>query len=143
MSLLTRLRGWFLENKFAGESLGRRGETAAAKFLMQLGYHILERGYDSPLGEIDIIAIDGKSVVFVEVKTRSSTDSGHPADAIDATKRRRMTQAALAYLKAHNLLQTPARFDVVAVTWRDAHEPPVIEHFKNAFAPVGSGQFFS
>lgn len=143
MSLLTKLREWFHKGNGAGQSLGRRGETAAAKFLQQLGYHILERGYDSPLGEIDIIAIDGRTIVFVEVKTRSSTDSGHPADAVNATKRRRMTQAALAYLKAHNLLQTPARFDVVAVTWRDAHEPPVIEHFQNAFAPVGSGQFFS
>lgn len=143
MSLLLKLRGWFLEEKDAGESLGRRGETAATKFLKQLGYRILERGYDSPLGEIDIIAIDGRTIVFVEVKTRSSTEAGHPADAVDATKRRRMTQAALAYLKAHNLLQTPARFDVVAVTWRDPHEPPMIEHFQNAFAPVGSGQFFS
>jgi len=143
MSLILKLRGWFLEGKGAGEALGRRGETAAAKFLKQLGYRILERGFDSPLGEIDIIAIDGRTIVFVEVKTRSSTEAGHPADAVDATKQRRMTQAALAYLKAHNLLQTPARFDVVAVTWRNAHEPPAIEHFQNAFAPVGNGQFFS
>lgn len=143
MSLLLKLRGWFLEDKDAGESLGRRGETAAAKFLKRLGYRILERGYDSPLGEIDIIAIDGRTIVFIEVKTRSSAEAGHPADAVDATKQRRMTQAALAYLKAHNLLQTPARFDVVAVTWRITHEPPAIEHFQNAFAPVGNGQFFS
>lgn len=143
MSVLSKLHEWLRQNKVAGEPLGRRGETAAAKFLKQLGYRILERAYDSPLGEIDIIAIDGKTIVFVEVKTRSSTEAGHPSDAVDATKRRRMTQAALAYLKAHNLLQMPARFDVVAVTWRDAHEPPVIEHFQNAFAPVGSGQFFS
>ena len=143
MSLLSKLREWFLEHSAGSESLGRRGETAAAKFLKRLGYRILECGYDSPLGEIDIIAIDGRTIVFVEVKTRSSTDAGHPADAVDATKRRRMTQAALAYLKAHNLLQTPARFDVIAVTWRDVHEAPVIEHFQNAFAPVGSGQFFS
>lgn len=143
MSLLSKLREWLLEHSDGGESLGRRGEAAAAKFLKQLGYRILERGYDSPLGEIDIIAIDGRTIVFVEVKTRSSSGAGHPADAVDATKRRRMTQAALAYLKAHDLLQTPARFDVVAVTWRDVNEPPVIEHFQNAFAPVGSGQFFS
>ncbi len=143
MSLLFKLREWFADRKTADGSLGQRGETAAAKFLKQLGYRILERSYDSPLGEIDIIAIDGRTIVFVEVKTRSNTDSGHPADAIDATKRRRMTQAALAYLKAHNLLQTSARFDVVAVTWCDPHEPPMIEHYQNAFAPVGSGQFFS
>jgi putative endonuclease len=143
MSLLWKLRGWFREKTSSGESLGWRGENAASQFLETLGYRILERSYDSPLGEIDIIAIDGRTVVFVEVKTRSSADAGHPSEAVDVTKQRRMTRAALAYLKAHNLLQTSARFDVVAVTWRDAHQPPIIEHFPNAFAPVGSGQFFS
>jgi putative endonuclease len=95
------------------------------------------------LGELDIIAADGRTVVFVEVKTRTSTGAGHPADAIDDTKQRRMTQAALAYLKVHGLLSHAARFDVVAITWPDNSRKPVIEHFKNAFAPVGVGQFYS
>lgn len=143
MSLLLKLRDWFREKSGGGQSLGRRGEGAAAEFLKRLGYRILERSYDSPLGEIDIIALDGRTVVFVEVKTRSSADAGHPSEAIDATKQRRLTQAALAYLKSHGLLQTSARFDVLAVTWRQADLAPVIEHIQNAFAPVGRGQFFS
>jgi len=136
------LRSWLAE-RFPKKSLGRRGEDAATRFLKRLGYRILVRGLDSRLGELDIIAVDGRTIVFVEVKTRTSTDAGHPADAIDATKQRRMTQAALAYLKSHGLLQHAARFDVVAITWPEKARRPTIEHFKNAFAPVGAGQFFS
>ena len=125
------------------KSLGDRGEDAAARYLKRQGMRILERGHDSKLGELDIIAVDGRTVVFVEVKTRSSDDAGHPAKAIDDRKQRRMTQAALAYLKSKRLLQTAARFDVVAVTWPESARKPLIEHYKNAFAPVGAGQFFS
>ena len=100
-------------------------------------------GHDSPLGEIDIIAVDDRTVVFVEVKTRKSDDAGHPADAIDTAKQRRMTQAALAYLKSHRLLQNAARFDVVAITWPVDSSWPTIEHYRNAFSPTGAGQFFS
>jgi putative endonuclease len=136
------LRSWLAE-RLPKKSLGRRGEDAAARFLRRLGYRILARGLDSRLGELDIIAVDGRTIVFVEVKTRTTTDAGHPTDAIDATKQRRMTQAALAYLKSHGLLQHAARFDVVAVTWPENLCRPTIEHFKNAFSPVGAGQFFA
>ncbi len=136
------LRSWLAE-RFPPKSLGRRGEDVAARFLKRSGYRILARGLDSRLGELDIIAVDGRTIVFVEVKTRSSTDAGHPADAIDLTKQRRMTQAALAYLKSHGLLQHAARFDVVAITWTEKARRPTIEHYKNAFSPVGAGQFFS
>jgi putative endonuclease len=136
------LRTW-LVRRFPKKSLGQRGEDAATRFLKRSGFRILARGLDSRLGELDIIAVDGRTVVFVEVKTRSSTEAGLPADAIDATKQRRMTQAALAYLKSHGLLQHASRFDVVAVTWPENARRPSIEHYKNAFAPVGTGQFFS
>jgi putative endonuclease len=136
------LRSWVAE-RLPKKSLGRRGEDAATRFLKRLGYRILARGLDSRLGELDIIAVDDRTIVFVEVKTRTTTDAGHPADAIDATKQRRMTQAALAYLKSHGLLHHAARFDVVAVTWPEESRKPTIEHFKNAFVPVGTGQFFS
>jgi len=125
------------------KSLGKRGEDAAARFLKRQGYHILVRGLDSRLGELDIVAVDGRTVVFVEVKTRSTSDAGHPTEAIDSRKEQRMTQAALAYLKSKRLLAYASRFDVVAVTWPENQRQPTIEHFKNAFAPVGSGQFFS
>jgi putative endonuclease len=136
------LRSW-LADRFRKKSLGQRGEDAASRFLKRLGYRIVARGLDSRFGELDIVAVDGRTVVFVEVKTRSSTDAGHPADAIDHLKEKRMTQAALAYLKAHRLLEHAARFDVVAIIWPDDARQPAIEHYMNAFAPIGEGQLFS
>jgi putative endonuclease len=136
------LRSWVSE-RFGEKPLGQRGEHAAARFLKQQGYTILARGLDSRLGEIDIIAVDGRTIVFVEVKTRTTEEKGHPTEAIDPQKEQRMTQAALAYLKAQRLLQYTARFDVVAVTWPETAPQPTIEQYKNAFGAVGSGQFFS
>ncbi|HEY2411914.1 MAG TPA: YraN family protein [Pirellulaceae bacterium] len=136
------LRSWFAA-RIRPKSLGERGEDAAARFLKRLGYHILARHLDLPLGELDIIAVDGRTVVFVEVKTRSSSDAGHPADAIDKVKEQRMTQAALGYLKSHGLLNHSARFDVVAVSWPSTAKRPTIEHIQDAFPAVGRGQFFS
>jgi putative endonuclease len=142
VTIASRVRDW-LARRLPKKSLGRRGEEAAAKFLKRQGYHVLARGVDSRLGEIDIIAVDGRTVVFVEVKTRTSGDAGHPTEAIDPRKQQRMTQSALGYLKANRLLDCSARFDVVAITWPDDQRRPTIEHYKNAFSPVGFGQFFS
>jgi putative endonuclease len=117
--------------------LGRRGENAAARFLRRLGYIVVARGQRDPLGELDLVAVDGRTIVFLEVKTRSSDDAGHPADAVDADKQRRMTRLALSYLKRHDLLECKSRFDVVAITWPAGDKRPVIEHFKDAFEAVG------
>jgi putative endonuclease len=95
------------------------------------------------LGEIDLVAVDGRTIVFVEVKTRRSHDAGHPVEAVDEDKQRRLTRLALAFLKRHNLLNYRARFDIVAVTWPDGAKRPVIEHFQNAFEPSDQGQMFS
>jgi putative endonuclease len=138
----SRLRAWLVQ-RFPKKSLGQRGEDAAARYLRRRGYHILARGLDSRLGELDIVAVDGRTIVFIEVKTRRSTDAGRPAEAIDARKERRMTQAALGYLKSQGLLQYAARFDVVAITWPENARRPTIEHYQSAFSPVGAGQFFS
>jgi putative endonuclease len=137
-----RIRDWFAR-RFPEKSLGDRGEDAAARFLKRQGYHILARSLDSPLGELDIVAVDGRTVVFVEVKTRRSDDAGRPSEAIDKRKEQRMTQAALGYLKSNRLLDYSSRFDVVAIMWPDDARKPTIEHFKNAFSAVGTGQFFS
>jgi putative endonuclease len=141
--MLMSLRQWLTEKLTVKKSLGERGEDAAARHLKRKGYRILVRHLESRLGELDIVAVDGRTVVFVEVKTRASTDAGPPAEAIDDRKQRRMTQSALAYLKANRLLDHAARFDVVAITWRDDSASPTIEHIENAFPPVGSGQFYS
>jgi putative endonuclease len=137
-TLSQRFRGLF-----APKPLGRRGEEAAARYLRRLGYIIVARGHRDNIGEIDLVAVDGRTVVFVEVKTRTSHDAGHPADAVDDAKQRRLTRLALSYLKRHDLLENPARFDVVAVTWPAGRGRPTIEHFKSAFEPVGFDGMFS
>jgi len=133
----------WLSALFAARPLGRRGEDAAARHLRRLGYLIVARGHRDSIGEIDLIAVDGRTLVFVEVKTRTSHDAGHPADAVDTAKQERLTRLALAYMKRHDLLESAARFDVVAVTWPANRGQPTIEHFKSAFEPVGVQGLFS
>jgi putative endonuclease len=128
---------------FAPKSLGRRGEDAAARYLRGIGYVIVARGHRDNIGELDLVAVDGRTVVFVEVKTRTSHDAGHPADAVDTAKQQRLTRLALSFMKRHDLLDCSARFDVVAVTWPDGRGRPTIEHYKSAFEPVGFDGLFS
>jgi putative endonuclease len=142
MQWLLDLRAWWARYR-QPLSLGAKGEKAAARYLRKAGYHVVARSQRSRLGEIDLVAVDGRTVVFVEVKTRASHDAGHPADAIDADKQRRLTRAALGYLKRHGLLECSARFDVIAITWPANGRRPVIEHIQNAFPAVGAGQLFS
>ncbi len=123
--------------------LGLRGEQAAARYLRRLGYVIVARGHRDNIGEIDLVAVDGRTIVFIEVKTRTSHDAGHPADAVDEAKQQRLTRLALSYMKRHDLLECSARFDIVAVTWPDKGGRPTIEHFKNAFEAVGFDGMFS
>jgi putative endonuclease len=143
MPLYTWLANWFPPQWFAAKSLGQRGENFAARYLKRLGYHIVGRQVDLRVGELDIIAVDGRTVVFVEVKTRTSDVAGSPAEAVDDLRQERMTRAALAYLKSHGLLEHAARFDVVALLWPDGDRTPTVEHIKDAFPAVGRGQFFS
>lgn len=142
MRLFPLLDGWY-QRIFPPRSLGYRGERAAERYLRRKGYVIVARSQRNKLGEIDLIAVDGRTVVFVEVKTRTSQQSGHPADAVDADKQQRMTRAALSYLKRHDLLENASRFDVIAVTWPESGKRPLIEHFQNAFEATGAGQMFS
>ena len=132
---------WF--RRTAPPPLGARGEEVAARFLRRLGYRILARQAREEHGELDLIALDGRVIVFVEVKTRSSAEVGHPAEAVDLRKQQRMTRAALAFLRKHRLLENPVRFDVIAVLWPDGVKHPQIEHFRHAFEPSGRGQFFA
>jgi putative endonuclease len=119
--------------------LGDRGERAAAQFLRRRGYRILLRGFRTPLGEVDLIARDGDTLVFVEVKSRRR---GEPAEAVTLEKQRRLTRASLQFLRRHDLLEQRSRFDVVAIVWADDRGEPLIEHFPNAFEPDGHGQMF-
>ena len=123
--------------------IGDRGERAAAAYLRKQGMRIIARQHRTPWGEIDLIARDGDWIVFVEVKTRRSTDAGHPVEAVTPDKQKKLTQLALAFLKRHGLLEARARFDIVAVIWADNAKVPELTHYRHAFEPVGSGQMFS
>lgn len=137
----TRIWRWL--RRPAAASLGTRGEAAAARYLRRKGYRIVARQVRNGLGELDLVAIDRRVVVFVEVKTRRSDIAGHPAEAIDTDKQRRLTRASLEFLRTHHLLDQSARFDVVAVRWPPDARRPVIEHLINAFEPPGKGQFYA
>jgi putative endonuclease len=99
--------------------LGAEGERAAESLLRRQGYRVLARNYRCPLGEIDLVALDGKTVVFVEVKTRTDESFGDPLEALSARKQRQITRVAEHYLTAHRLADREARFDVVGVRWED------------------------
>jgi putative endonuclease len=139
--MFARLCRWL--RRRAATTLGERGEAVAARYLRRKGYRIVARRERDALGELDLVAVDRRVIVFVEVKTRRSHRRGHPADAVDAHKQSRLTRAALAFLKRHQLLEHAARFDVISVTWPPHSRRPVVEHFCNAFEPAGRGQFFS
>ena len=111
--------------------LGDQGEDLAAAALKQQGYKILERNYVTPLGEIDLIARQGKTVVVVEVKTRRGSRFGTPQEAVNPGKQGRLRRLADYYLKAKRLTGNPVRFDVVAVTL--AGDEPQVEIIQNAF----------
>ncbi|MCA9087290.1 MAG: YraN family protein [Planctomycetaceae bacterium] len=113
---------------------GDGGERAASRYLKRQGYRIIARQSLNRVGEVDIIAADGETLVFVEVKTRSSHVAGHPAEAVHATKQRQIARSALMWLKRHRLLDRRCRFDVVAITWRKG-EQPLIQHYRAAFEP--------
>jgi putative endonuclease len=113
------------------DALAGRGENAAARYLRQIGYKIILRNYRSPVGEIDIIARDGDTLVFVEVKTRTYDDPT-PEEQVNLTKQHQITKAAKTYLNRYGSSQPPARFDVVAVVW-PADREPVIRHVQHAF----------
>lgn len=121
---------------------GDRGEREAARYLRKLGYQILARQSRSRIGELDLIALDGRTIVFVEVKTRSSQVAGHPAEAVTPAKQKQLTRAALAWLKRRRLLDVPGRFDVIAITWQSG-AAPTIEHIVNAFEASGMPGMYS
>ena len=125
------------------KTLGQRGEAAAARYLKRRGYKILARGDRFGPGELDLVMLDRDTIVFVEVKTRQSHDAGLPAEAVDEAKQRKLTRLAVTFLKRHGLLERPARFDVVAVTWPAGKWFPAIEHIRNAFEAAGKWEFFS
>ncbi len=113
------------------QKYGEAGESLAVRVLKRRGYTIVATNYRTPLGEIDIIARDGETLVFVEVKARRSMRRGCPKAAVTAEKQRRISMAALAYLKSTRQSGVRARFDVVAI--KSTPPPPQVEIVRNAF----------
>lgn len=147
--LLGRIRDHYVDWRYgaidASAALGKRGEQAAARLLRRKGLTVVAESESDKAGEIDLIAIDGrrKLIVFVEVKTLATRLPGHPAERVDEAKQRRLTRAALRYLKRKKLLGTPSRFDVIAVWWpNDMEQPERIEHYEAAFEAAGDYQMF-
>jgi putative endonuclease len=122
---------------------GNRSERAGIGYLKRLGYRILAKNVRSTSGELDVVALDGKVIVFVEVRSTEGERTDRPAASVGPEKQRRLTELALAFLKRHRLLDHAARFDVLAVGWPADRKEPLIQHFKNAFEAVGRSQMFS
>jgi putative endonuclease len=113
------------------DALGQRGENVAARYLRDQGYKILQRNFSCAVGEVDIVARDGKTLVFAEVKTRTDDDPT-PETQVNTVKQHQLTKAAKFYMTRHGSPPPPARFDVVAIVWPPGRAPR-IRHTPNAF----------
>lgn len=112
-------------------NIGNEYEQIAVEYLTQNGYEIVEQNFRNRMGEIDIIAIDGDYLVFVEVKYRRTSGEGHPSEAVNYSKQRRITKTAMYYCGINGISEyRPMRFDVISILGEK------IELFKNAFEAV-------
>ncbi|MDD3922309.1 MAG: YraN family protein [Endomicrobiaceae bacterium] len=116
--------------------IGKNYEQIAVKYLKGLGYKIIEQNYRLlPIGEIDIIVKDKKTLVFVEVKFRQNKDYGNPSEFVNKSKQLKITKTALYYIKI-NSVKSDIRFDVISICNDD------IEHIKNAFCVDNKNYYF-
>ena len=115
----------------ARRELGKRGEDAAVHYIEKKGYRIVERNFTCKVGEVDIVALDGKTLCFIEVKTLSSSTYGPPEIAVTVHKQRQLSKVALAYLDQNHLQDIEARFDVIGVTLSPGDKR--VELIKDAF----------
>lgn len=119
---------------FAGKKLGKKGELAASKFLLSRGYKVLESNFSTLQFEIDIIAKDGDTLCFIEVKTRTGLKKGLPREGVTKTKQKKIIMGAQFYLSKKKITNTRLRFDVVEVLYKDSsHTTCEINVIPNAF----------
>jgi putative endonuclease len=123
------LRCWGMSR--TRQILGKTGEDLACRELERRGYAIVARRYRQRSGELDIIARDGPTLVFIEVKARDGRAFGEAVEAVTPVKRRRITELAVDYMMRHHLSDCPCRFDVVSIHFDSGR--PEIEVFQNAF----------
>lgn len=110
---------------------GKQGENAAASYLKKHGYKIVEKNYRCKFGEIDIIALDGDILSFIEVKTRSSREHIPPEFTVTPNKQKKIKKCAVCYLGKHGIENRDCRFDIAAVTTGERGK--TIRLYKNAF----------
>lgn len=116
------------------QGLGQHGEQMAAQYLQQQGYRIQQQNYRCRQGEIDLIAWDGSTLVFVEVKTKGQTRFGSPQAMVDVPKQKKLVHVAMLYIQQHRLPHVDVRFDVVAITLLPG-APAKVTHVPAAFSP--------
>jgi putative endonuclease len=121
-----------LAAKLAARQLGKRGEELSARFLTARGYVVLARNWRCREGELDLVVTDRRRIVICEVKTRTSTAFGEPAEAVNPIKIQRIRRATHAWLRRHQVGCCDIRFDVLAVVWPPTGHPSV-RHYENAF----------
>ncbi|UCC41051.1 MAG: YraN family protein [Candidatus Aminicenantes bacterium] len=119
-------------HKYKPYALGRSGEEVALQYLEKNKYRIIARSFRMFRGEIDIIAYDRKTLVFVEVKTRKSRAFGSPEESVNLSKQRQIQKIALGFLAKNNLQNIECRFDVISLLFAE-NEGYSIQHIKNAF----------
>lgn len=117
------------------QQFGQKNEELAVQILTKAGYQILEQNYRTKMGEIDIIAREKDTIIFVEVKARRSERYGHPKYALTISKQKKISRTALTWLKKNYPGQIRARFDVVTILWQHPKQPE-IEIIKNAFGLI-------
>jgi len=119
--------------------VGNKGESIAEDYLKRKGYEIIHRNYRCRLGEIDIIAKDDDTIVFIEVRTKQNRNYGTPQDSVTPMKMDKISKTALSFIQGKNLTGFSYRFDFIAVTYSQGK--PNIEHIENAFVPSGRYMF--
>ena len=131
------LRAWFLNGLesllFRPSGLGKKAEQAAAHYLRKQGHRILHRNYRNQIGEIDLITTDRGQLVFVEVRSRTSSQHGDPLETIDHTKQRQILRTAQGYLQSRPNQQKSPRFDVIGIIWNDQRQIVKFQYVPHAF----------
>jgi putative endonuclease len=122
---------------------GRRSERAAAKFLRRQRFRILGRNVDDRRGEIDVLALDGQTLVIVEVRSSETKTFEELAATVNSDKQRRLTDATLRFVQRRKLWNVGVRFDVLALRWPPGAREPEVRHYRHAFQSVGKYQFRS
>ncbi len=119
------------------QDLGQLGESVARTYLRKQGFKIVATNVRSPLGELDIVAREGSTLVFVEVRTKATGAFGRPEASVTLRKQRQVVRAAQRFLATTIRREVACRFDVVAVTMPEDGGPPALEHIRDAFPAEG------